>query len=270
MEATNKQLKRMNNKHLILSAAFGLAGFLTQGNAALIDLGSAKGFAVLAGSAITVAGAVNTTKITGDIGTFPTPTITGIGNVVLNGVNHAGNAVTQNAKNNLLTAYIAAFSQPVNNTVSTELGMTTKTAGVYDSAAGTFGITGELTLDAEGNPNAIFIFKMASTLITSANSRVTLTGGALSANVFWQVGSSATLGTGTSFQGNILADQSITLTTGATVIGRALALNGAVTMDNNTINIPMNAVAAVPEPSTILAGLSALGMLGLFGWRNRK
>jgi type VI secretion system secreted protein VgrG len=111
---------------------------------------------------------------------------------------------------------------------------------------------------------------MASTLITSANSRVTLTGGALSANVFWQVGSSATLGTGTSFQGNILADQSITLTTGATVTGRALALNGAVTMDNNTINIPMNAVAAVPEPATILAGLSALGMLGLFGWRNRK
>ena len=106
---------------------------------------------------------------------------------------------------------------------------------MYDSPAGTFGITGTVTLDAKGDPNAVFIFKSASTLITASASRVRLVNGAQSANVFWQVGSSATLGTNSLLRGNVLALASITVTTGATVDGRMLARTGAVTLDSDTI-----------------------------------
>jgi hypothetical protein len=135
--------------------------------------------------------------------------------------------------------------------VPAELGGTTKTAGVYDSADGTFGITGTLTLDAQGDPNAVFIFKTASTLITAGASSVVLVNDAQACNVFWQVGSSATLGTNSTFNGNILALTSITLTTGANVNGRVLARNGAVTLDTNTITKATCAapvVAPTPTP----------------------
>jgi hypothetical protein len=108
-----------------------------------------------------------------------------------------------------------------------------KLAGAYDSAAGTFGITGTLTLDAQGNPNAVFIFKTSSTLITGGSSTIVLANGAQACNVFWQVGSSATLGANSTFKGTILAQTSATLTTGANVEGRVLARNGAVTLDSN-------------------------------------
>jgi len=116
-----------------------------------------------------------------------------------------------------------------------ELGGTTKTAGVYNSPAGTFGITGTLTLDAQGDPSAVFIFQAASTLITAAASGVTLINGAQASNVFWVVGSSATLGTNSTLRGTVLALTSITVTTGTSIDGRALARNGAVTLDTNTI-----------------------------------
>lgn len=131
----------------------------------------------------------------------------------------------------------AAAARPTTATVPVELGGTTKTPGVYESPAGTFGITGVLTLDAQGDPDAVFIFKAASTLITASASSVDLTGGAQSSNVFWLVGSSATLGTYSILRGTIMALASITVTTGVTVDGRALARTAAVTLDTDTISI---------------------------------
>lgn len=196
--------------------------------------GKADSFAVLAYAGITNTG---TTAITGDVGSSPTATETGFGTVTLTGTDHAGDAVTQAAKTDLTTAYNDAVARAPVTTVPTELGGTTRTPGVYDSASGTFGITGTLTLDAGGNPDAVFIFKMASTLITAANSHVDL-GDAKAANVYWVVGSSATLGADSTFKGNIMAYASITMNTGAVLEGRALAQTGAVTLDTNTVTKP--------------------------------
>lgn len=217
--------------------------------ATTVSLGTADDFAILAGSGITIGGAVNASAITGDIGSFPTATITGSGNAVLTGTNHAGDATTQGAKAALTTAYSNAAGQTPVSTVPTELGGTTKAAGIYDSAAGTFGVTGTLTLDAAGDPNAIFIFKAASTLITAGASSVTLINGAQACNVFWQVGSSATLGAATFFKGNILALTSIGLGTTANVEGRVLAQNGAVTLDGSDIITKATCVVPPPPPA---------------------
>ncbi|MBU0492020.1 MAG: DUF3494 domain-containing protein, partial [Chloroflexi bacterium] len=214
------------------------------------SLGTAGSFAVLAGSGITVAGAINSTTITGDIGTFPTTSITGLGNVVLNGVNHAGDAVTQGAKNDLVTAYNALTTQACDvNLSSQDLGGKTLTAGVYcfDSSAQ---LTGALTLDAQGVADAVWVFKIGSTLTTASDSSVLVINGGDDCHVFWQVGTSATLGTRTAFKGNILALTSITLNTGASIVsGRALARNGAVTLDTNVISIA--GCAAQPPPPTV-------------------
>lgn len=139
----------------------------------------------------------------------------------VNGTVYTADAVAVQAQNDLTSAYNNAATQPVTATIGTELGGTTETPGVYNSAAGTFGITGTLTLDAQGNPNAVFIFQAASTLITASASNVVLVNGAQASNVFWVVGSSATLGTSSTLQGNILALASITVTTGTTIDGRA-------------------------------------------------
>jgi hypothetical protein len=200
------------------------------------SLGAAQTFAVLAGTGIT--NAAGLTTITGDVGSSPTATETGFTSVIVIGTNHLGDTTTQAAKTNLATAYNNAAGQTPVTTIGTELGATTVPPGVYDSLAGTFGITGTVTLDAQGDPNAVFIFKMASTLTTASASNVNLIRGAQSCNVFWQVGSSATLGTYSSLRGSILALTSITVTTGVTVDGRVLARNGAVTLDSNTITKP--------------------------------
>ena len=234
-----------------------------------VSLGTASSFAVLAGSGITVAGAVNSTNITGNIGTFPTTTETGLGNLVLNGINHAGDAVTQAAKIDLVTAYNAAAGQAVTQTVPTELGGTTLGPGVYNSAAGTFTITGTLTLDGGGDPNAVFIFQAASTLITAASSKVVLINGAQACNCFWQVGSSATLGTSSLLLGTVLALTSITVTTSATATGRLLAQNGAVTLNTNTVAVCSLAVdgggvgagGAAIGPSTLLKANACLACM---------
>jgi hypothetical protein len=195
-----------------------------------VGLGTAGSFAVLAGSGITNTGP---TTITGDVGTFPTPSETGFASITLTGTNHAGDAVTQAAKNDLVTAYNDAFGRtPVTN-VPVELGGSTLAAGVYTSPS--LGLTGTLTLDAAGDPSAEFIFQAGSTLITASNSRVVLINGANPCHVVWQVGSSATFGTGTQFAGDVLAQISITAVTGATFQGRLLARDGAVTLDTNTI-----------------------------------
>lgn len=197
-----------------------------------VGLGTAGDFAVLGGSGITNTGP---TTINGNVGTFPTTTETGFGSVTINGANHTGDAVTQGAKNDLTTAYNDAAGRSTTATIATQLGGATLTDGVYDSADTTFQITGTLTLDGQGNADSVFIFKMGSTLTTASSSNVVLTNGAQACNVFWQVGSSATLGTTTNFIGNILALTSVTLNTGATVNGRVLARNGEVTLDTNTV-----------------------------------
>jgi hypothetical protein len=195
-------------------------------------LGSADNFVVLAGSGITNTGP---TTITGDVGTYSTTTETGFGSVTLTGTDYAGNSVTQAAKTDLTTAYNdAAGRTPV--TVATELGGTSPVPGVYNSTDGTFVITGTLTLT--GNATDVWIFQTATTLITAASSQIIMGGTAKEANVYWVVGSSATLGTATKFVGNILALTSITLNTGAEVRGRVLACNGAVTLAHNIITKP--------------------------------
>jgi len=221
-----------------------------------VDLGGASDFAVLAGAGITVAGPVNSTVIRGDIGSFAVTSITGLENVVLNGVNHAGNGVTQVAKLDLGVAYADAASRTpfVTFPPISDLGGLTLASGVYTNPSSFF-LTGTLTLDAGGDPNAVWIFQTGTTLITSVGSNVNLINGAKASNIFWQVGSSATLGVGSQFEGSILAQESITLNTGATLAGRALALTGAVTMDNNLVMVPETGSSAL-----LGAGLAFLAL----------
>ena len=204
--------------------------------ATTVPLGTAESFAILAGSTITNTGQ---TVVTGDIGLHPGTAVTGFGPgadaVTQNGSLHVADGVALQAKNDLDIAYTNAAGQTPVTQVPTELGGTTLTAGVYGSASGTFGVTGPLTLDGEGDPDAVFIFQMGSTLITAAGSSVNMINGADVCNVFWQVGSSATLGSNSTFVGTVMADQSVTLDTGAAVQGRVLARVGAVTMDSNVI-----------------------------------
>jgi ice-binding like protein len=215
-----------------------------------VGLGTAKSFAVLAGQTITNTGP---TKITGDIGLHPGSAVTGFSSVTYTGALHLADGVALQAKNALVTAYNDAAGRTPVTTIATELGGQVVKAGVYNSAAGTFGVTGVLTLDAEGDSGAVFIFQMASTLITASGSSVALINGASACNVFWQVGSSATLDTTTSFKGTIMALTSIALKTGATLQGRALARNGAVTLDTNVITSAACSPPTAPTiPSTAL------------------
>ncbi len=199
-----------------------------------VGLGTAGSFAVLAGAGITNTGP---TTVNGNIGTFPTTSITGAGSMTVNGTNEGGNSVTQGAKTDLVTAYNTAAGEGPTTAVAADLGGQTLTPGIYNSAS-SLGLTGALTLNGGGNPNALFVFQAGSTLTTASASSVSLINGAQACNVFWQVGSSATLGTGSSFRGTILALTSITVTTGTTIVGRALARNGAVTLDTDTITVP--------------------------------
>lgn len=207
-------------------------------------------FSVLAGSTITNTGS---STINGDIGLSPGSEITGFPLGIINGTQYIADAVAIQAKTNLATAYNNAAGKTPVSTVATELGGTTKTAGVYNSADGTFGITGTLTLDAQGDPNAVFIFKTASTLITAGGSNIVLANGAQACNVFWRVGSSATLGTNSTFKGTIMALTSITVTTGANVNGSLLARNGAVTLDTNIVTMATCAItrSSSLHPATI-------------------
>jgi uncharacterized repeat protein (TIGR01451 family) len=226
---------------VLIVAMASLIGVGSSASAATgpVPLGTAANFAVLAGSTVTSTGP---TIINGDLGLSPGTSVTGFPPGQVNGTIHAADSVAAQAQADLTSAYGDAAARPVTATVAAELGGTTETPGTYNSAAGTFGITGTLTLDAQGNPDAVFIFQAASTLITAAASNVNLINGARASNVFWVVGSSATLGTNSALQGNILALTSITVTTGTTINGRALARNGAVTLDTNTITAPIPAL----------------------------
>jgi hypothetical protein len=227
----------------------------------MVDLGTAGSFAVLAGSTVTNTG---NTNLFGNLGVWPGTAITGFPpGIVSEGTTDAGNAIAMQAESDLSTAYNSAASAPCGTTLTgQDLGGLTLTPGVYCFGSSAQ-LTGTLTLDAQGNPNAIFLFQIGSTLTTASGSSVIFANGGQGNDLFWQVGSSATLGTGTDFAGNILALTSITLNTGANIAcGSALAQNGAVTMDTNYVygcGAGVSEASDVPEPGT--ASLLGIGLL---------
>jgi len=235
---------------------------------AQVPLGTASNFAVLGGSAVTNTGP---TTINGNLGVSPGSSVTGFPpGIVAGGSIHAANAVAAQAQTDLTNAYNIAAGAPCGTDLTGQnLGGLNLPPGVYCFASSA-ALTGTLILDMQGNPNSAFLFKIGSTLTTASGSSVVLInspGSACPPNLNWQVGSSATLGTGSTFRGNILALTSITLTTGAGLTGRALARNGAVTLDSNTIT-----QCGVPVPALDLVGLAllvvVLGAVGLVVMRH--
>ncbi len=235
-----------------------------------VGLGAANLFAVLGGTSVTNTGP---SSINGNLGLWSGTSITGFPPGTVNGTIDATNASAMQAQMDLTGAYNAAAAQPCGGVLTGQnLGGQTLTAGVYCFASSAQ-LNGNLILDAQGNANAVFIIQIGGSLTTLSSSQVTIINGGTGNNVFWQVGGSATLGTTSQFAGNILALSNITLDTGADIsCGRALALNGAVTMDTNDVSIDGPGCApappAAPEPGT--ATLLSIGLLlGLAGYARR-
>jgi hypothetical protein len=247
---------KMKSNCLILSVVVALAGFLPQGKASL-SLGSAGNFAVLGGSGVANTG---NTVLHGDLGVYPTPgAISGFGPGIVIGTIYNNDAVAKQAQADALAAYNTLAGETPNQNLTGQIlgtGTSTLTPGVYrfDAEAQ---LTGILTLSGTGD----FVFQIGTTLTTAGSSSIVLINGAQAGNVFWQVGSSATLGTGTSFDGSILANQSITFDTGASMSGSALALNGAVTLNENTIIAPN----FVPEAAAFWPLVFCASVFG--GWQ---
>lgn len=208
-----------------------------------VQLGTAGTFAVLGGSTVTNTGP---SVITGDLGLSPGTSVTGFPPGTVNGNTQVNNAVAAQAQNDLVTAYNDAAGRPSTGAIAADLAGRTLAPGVYRSGS-SIGLSGDLTLDAQGNPDAVFIFQAGSSLTTGSGSRVLLIGGAQACNVFWQVGSSATLGTNSTLVGDVLALTSISVTTGSNVTGSVLARNGAVTLDTNRVTRSACAAAQGPD-----------------------
>ena len=199
-----------------------------------IALAGATNLAILAGSGITNTGA---TVITGDMGLSPGTSVGGFPPGILNGTLHINDAIANQAKLDLTAAYNDAAGRTATDivTLSGNIGGLTLTPGLYKSTSTLALSSGDVTFDAKGNASAVFIIQIASALTVTSGRKVILAGGALASNIFWQVGSSATFGTTSSFKGTIMAMQSISFNTGASLTGRALARSGAITMSGNTI-----------------------------------
>jgi Ice-binding-like len=225
----------------------------TNANAAIVPtvpLATAANYSVLGASTVTN---TNATVLNNSLGLWPGTSITGFppGIVVPPATTDTTNAAAQQAQSDLTAAYVDAAGRPLNATTTADLVNLNLQGGVYAGPSkGALLLTGPLTLDGAGDPSSVFIFQTDSTLITSSGSTVNLINGAQECNVFWQVGSSATLGTGSVFRGNILALTSITVESGVTVHGRALARNGAVTLDNDTFIAPTCAQQIPPTTTT--------------------
>ena len=248
---------------LILLAGSGLT---THAQGA-INLGGASGFGVLGGSAVTNTGA---TVVNGDVGVSPGTSITGFPPGSATGSIRVNDGPAQQAHADLATAYgVLAGEARTSTLTGQDLGSLILNPGVFFFSSSAQ-LTGQLTLDGQGNANSKFHFQIGSTLTTASNSSVRLINGANVNNVFFQVGSSATLGTGTQFAGNILALTSITMNTGATDLGgRALASNGAVNLDTNQLGPTASATPATPEPS-VSAFLVCLGLTSGVALRRRR
>lgn len=222
-----------------------------------VQLGTSKSFAVLAGSGITNTGPTTLSGTYGaNIGSSPTGTFTGDTTVTTSGTKFlADDPITAGAKSDALIAYNDAAGRTPASTIAGDLGGQTLVGGVYKSAS-SIGLTGTLVLNGENDPATVFVFQAGSTLTTASASKIELINGAQACNVFWQVGSSATFGTNSDFTGHVIANTSITATTGAIFKGQLLALNGAVTLDSNTITndacitpTPTATETATPTPS---------------------
>jgi hypothetical protein len=240
---------------IVVAAAMGSTA--TAAIVPTVPLGTSANYAVLGGSTVTNTGP---SILDNSLGLWPGPSISGFppGLVLPPGTTDTTNAAAQQAQSNLTAAYVDAAGRPLDATTTADLANLNLQGGVYAGPSkGALGLTGPLVLDGAGDPSSVFIFQTDSTLITGSGSSVTLINGAQACNVFWQVGSSATLGTGSVFVGNILALTSITVTTGVTVQGRALARNGAVTLDTDTFTEPSCATTLPATTTTTVAGTTA-------------
>lgn len=235
----------MNLNSLVVLSGLGLGTLLASAplSAQAPSLGAAGGFAVLAGSTVTSAG---NTVLAGDLGVAPGTSISGFPPGILTGTIHAGDVLALQAQGDLTLAYDALAGLPTSVVLTgQDLGGLTLTPGVYRFAASA-PLNGALTLDAQGDPSAVFVFQIGSTLLAALDSSVLTINGAQPDNVFWQVGSSATLGAGVAFTGNVVALASITLSSGSTLAGRALARTAAVTMDTASVTVPAGNSCATP------------------------
>jgi len=210
-------------------------GIPTQGiSQATVSLGGAGNFAVLAGSAITSTGATN---ITGDLGMCPGTSCGGFPPGILTGTQQINTVLSTQGKLDLTAAYNDAAGRTSKDivTLSGNIGGLTLTPGLYKTTSTLAISSGDLTFDAKGNSNAVFIIQVASSLTVTSGRKVILKGSASASHIFWQVGSSATFGTTSAFKGTIMAMQSITFETGATLNGRALARTAGIVLAGNTI-----------------------------------
>lgn len=228
---------------VVLAVATITTGVAHAADQASVNLGAAANFGVLAGTTVTSTGLTN---VTGDLGVSPGNAVTGFPPGTVTGTEHINDTTAAQAQTDLTTAYNNLAGRTGATNVSGNIGGQTLTPGLYKSTSSLEISSGDLTLDAQGNASAIFIFQIASTLTTTTDRKVILTGSANAFNVFWQVGSSATIGTNSTFKGNILAYASITLTTGATLEGRALARTGAVTLDTTSVIPEFPAILILP------------------------
>jgi hypothetical protein len=241
-------LRRARRAGIALALVFAFA-IPAGAQAAPVNLATVNPFVVLGGAAVTNTEA---SVLNGDLGVAPGTSLTGFDVAVVNGATHENDGVAKTAQADLTTAYNVAAEQPVsggNNLSGTDLGERTLTPGAYGFTSSAQ-LTGALTLDAKGDPNAQFVFEIAEGLTTAPASSVVLVNGASPCNVFWQVGSSATLDTTTAFQGNLMALTSISLNNGASVIGRMLARNGQVSLIDNVLTRPLcDSGSTSPSPT---------------------
>lgn len=224
---------------------FAVACLVAAAASAQVPLGTAQGYGVLGASTVTNTGP---TVINGEVGVSPGSAITGFPPGLATGAIHAADAAALQAQTDATTAYNFLAGQACGTTLTGDLGGRTLTPGVYCFASSAQ-LTGALTLDAGGNPAALFVFQVGSTLTAASGSSVVLVNGAQACNVWWQMGSSATLGTTTAFRGSLVALASVTFNTGATLVGRAIARTGAVTLDTNTVT-PAACAPVVGGPGT--------------------